>query len=82
MQGRVLAEAEVVSHAVSFRPASLDSLPLIGLASPGLFLATGHFRNGILLAPATAELIADQILERTPRHDDGAFAPNRFQEKT
>jgi glycine oxidase len=74
-----LREAELVSHAVNFRPAPSDELPLIGHAGPGLVLATGHFRNGILLAPATAELVADQILERVPRHDGAAFDPRRFE---
>jgi glycine oxidase len=73
-----LAEAEIVSHAVNFRPASSDALPLLGEAEPGLVLATGHFRNGVLLAPATAELIADRVLERAPRHDAAAFDPRRF----
>ena len=41
------------------RPATPDNLPLIGPgAIDGLLLATGHFRNGILLAPLTAERIA------------------------
>jgi len=72
-----LADAELVSHAVSFRPGSADDLPLIGPMTPGLLLATGHFRNGILLAPVTAEMIADQILERDPRHDGAPFSPRR-----
>lgn len=72
-----LAEAELVSHAVSFRPGSADDLPLIGPMGRGLSLATGHFRNGILLAPVTAEMIADQILERAPRHDGAPFLPQR-----
>jgi glycine oxidase len=72
-----LAEAELISHAVSFRPGSVDDLPLIGPMAPGLLLATGHFRNGILLAPVTAEMIADQILERAPRHGGAPFLPQR-----
>ncbi len=48
-----------------FRPATPDELPILG-GSPykNLTLATGHYRNGILLAPVTAELIADLISER------------------
>ncbi len=78
--GELLTSAglEVVSHAVNFRPAPSDALPLVGEAEPGLVLATGHFRNGILLAPATAEVIADLVLERAPRHAAGAFDPRRF----
>jgi glycine oxidase len=45
------------------RPASGDNLPLLGAGPlPGLFLAAGHYRNGILLTPITAEVIAAQIL--------------------
>jgi len=73
-----LAEAELVTHAVNFRPASSDERPLIGESEPGLVLATGHFRNGVLLAPATAELVADRILGRPLRHDAAAFDPRRF----
>jgi glycine oxidase len=57
-----LAAARFVMPDVSFRPASSDGLPLIGPAGPsGLWLATGHFRNGILLAPATAELVSAMV---------------------
>lgn len=47
------------------RPASADTLPLIGPSPdlPGLCYATGHYRNGILLAPLTAEMIADHLLD-------------------
>lgn len=47
-----------------FRPGTPDELPILGQgASANLFLATGHYRNGILLAPVTAALLADLILE-------------------
>jgi glycine oxidase len=51
------------------RPATTDSLPIIGPSSSveGLIYATGHFRNGVLLAPLTAAIVADLILEG--RHD-------------
>lgn len=50
---------------VGLRPASSDGLPLVGRSQrwPGLVYATGHFRNGVLLAPLTAELVAELILE-------------------
>ena len=48
-----------------FRPGTPDELPILGQsACDNLFLATGHHRNGILLAPVTASLIADLILEQ------------------
>ncbi len=48
-----------------FRPATPDELPILGSASQNLTFATGHYRNGILLAPVTATLIADWILEQS-----------------
>jgi glycine oxidase len=54
---------------VGLRPASADGMPLLGPAEdPRLVYATGHFRNGILLAPLTAELIADHILANARDH--------------
>jgi glycine oxidase len=55
------------------RPATSDGLPLIGPSpsAPGLLYATGHYRNGILLAPLTAELVADAIVDG---RQDPAFA--------
>jgi glycine/D-amino acid oxidase-like deaminating enzyme len=47
----------------ALRPATADERPVIGIAGelPNLVLATGHNRNGILLAPVTAELVAERI---------------------
>ncbi len=54
-----IAELELVETVAGLRPTTPDNLPLIGPgAMDGLVLATGHFRNGILLAPLTAERIA------------------------
>lgn len=63
------------------RPRAADGLPVIGACDgvEGLFYATGHYRNGILLAPVTGELLAEQIVNnRTPRLLE-AFTPDRFQ---
>ena len=61
------------------RPGSPDGLPIIGeTALPGYFAATGHFRHGILLAPATAEGMADLIINRRSNIDLTAFSPQRF----
>jgi glycine oxidase len=55
----VLAEAELVETSVGFRPGTPDNAPFIGHSTlDGLLVATGHFRNGILLAPVTADLVA------------------------
>ncbi len=54
-----IAELELVEAIAGLRPTTPDNLPLIGTgAIDGLVLATGHFRNGILLAPLTADRIA------------------------
>lgn len=75
-----LASLEVADSWAGFRPHALDDLPILGPAPDiaGLFYATGHFRNGILLAPITAKIIADQLTgAETPAPE--SFSPNRFQ---
>lgn len=64
---------------VGLRPGSPDGLPLIGASShwPGLVYATGHYRNGILLAPLTARLVTDLVLGRSPAIPD-AVLPARL----
>ncbi len=80
-----LRQAQVVDCWAGLRPGTADGLPLIGRAaggdaSPGpVFLATGHFRNGILLAPATACLVLALLKDETPVVDITPFAPARFQ---
>jgi glycine oxidase len=59
------------------RPATSDDLPLIGRIDQTL-IATGHFRNGILLAPATAAILADLIESKSPAVSLSAFTPARF----
>ena len=57
-----VAEMELAGAIAGLRPGTPDNLPRIGPgAVDGLVLATGHFRNGILLAPLTAELVADTL---------------------
>ena len=57
-----VAEMELVSAIAGLRPGTPDNLPLIGPgAIDGLLLATGHYRNGILLAPLTAKWIAADL---------------------
>lgn len=62
------------------RPKSPDGLPLLGEfpANSGLFFATGHYRNGILLAPLTAKLIAARIAQNIDSPFLQIFNPNRF----
>jgi glycine oxidase len=72
--------ATVLSARVGLRPSSPDPLPLIGWSEvlPGLMYATGHYRNGVLLAPLTAQLVADAMLggDRDPAL--GLTTPARF----
>jgi glycine/D-amino acid oxidase-like deaminating enzyme len=61
------------------RPGTPDDLPVIGFSPEigGFYHAAGHFRNGILLAPATAELALAEI-EAGTNADASAFSPERF----
>lgn len=65
---------------VGLRPATPDTLPVIGPSPdmPGLFYATGHYRNGILLTPVTAMMLADGILEGRWHRLIEATSPARF----
>lgn len=75
-----LASATVVNHWVGLRPASPDGLPMLGRL-PGFdnaWVATGHFRNGILLTPITGQLMAEGILAGTPPARLAPFSPDRF----
>jgi glycine oxidase len=74
-----LARSEVLEHWCGLRPAAPDGLPVLG-PDPrveGLFYATGHFRNGILLAPVTAALLG-AALEGAIPEPLRSFLPNRF----
>jgi len=75
-----LAEATFVSAWAGLRPATSDGLPLLGRLPGwhGVTIAAGHFRDGILLAPITGELIADLLVRRGPRLSLDAFDPARF----
>jgi glycine oxidase len=57
--------ASFVEARAGLRPATSDGLPIVGRSTrvPGIVYATGHFRNGVLLAPLTAMIVADLILE-------------------
>jgi glycine oxidase len=74
-----LADARILEAWAGLRPGTPDGLPILG-ATPtaGYFVATGHFRDGILLAPVTAGVIAEVILGRAPEYDLGAFSALRF----
>jgi thiazole synthase len=74
-----LAHAEIEEFWWGFRPATPDELPILGASHcENLTLATGHHRNGILLAPITAMLLADWILDRQADPLLGHFDMRRF----
>src|SRR5271166_5422631 len=61
------------------RPGSPDGLPILGATSlPGYYVATGHYRDGILLAPITAQVITQLISGQPTRFNVAAFSPLRF----
>jgi len=73
-----LAEVPLERHWAGLRPGSPDGIPYIGphprLA--GLYINTGHFRNGVVMAPASAHLLADLMLGRRPIVNPAPFAPD------
>jgi glycine oxidase len=72
-------DLELAEVSVGFRPATRDHLPLIGATEvPGLHVATGHFRHGVLLAPATAALLADLIVDGRLDTKLAPFRPDRL----
>ena len=78
-----LADARILEDWAGLRPGTPDALPILGAtATPGYYVATGHFRDGILLAPITAEVMAAVIEGRRPEFDLTAFSPARFSVKT
>ena len=70
-----LAHCPVESHWAGLRPGSPDGVPYIGEhpGISGLFVCSGHFRNGIVLGPASARLAVDLMLEREPIVDPAPF---------
>ena len=74
-----IAELELAETTAGLRPGTPDNSPLIGpAATEGLLVATGHFRNGILQAPLTAECIAALLAGEEPPVDLASFSPQRF----
>jgi len=76
-----IEELPVVEQWVGFRPTSRDDAPILGPcpAVEGLFYATGHHRNGILLAPLTASAVAEAVLRGTMPEVAAPFTLGRFR---
>jgi glycine oxidase len=72
-------DLEFVEVSVGLRSAVDDHLPVVGATEvPGLYLACGHFRHGVLLAPATAHYLARWIVEQREPAELSSFAPRRI----
>lgn len=78
-----LVHATQVDAWAAFRPGSADSLPILGAVPgwEGLWVASGHYRNGILLAPITGQLMARSLLDGKPAEGLSAFSPARFAQR-
>ena len=75
-----LGSARVLESWSGLRPGTPDALPIMGpTATPGYFVAAGHFRNGFLLAPLTAQTMAAVIRGSEPSVDITRFSPSRFE---
>jgi glycine oxidase len=74
-----ITELEVVETAAGLRPATPDNAPVLGPTTvEGLAVATGHYRNGVLLSPVTAAAIAEVVHSGRVSQDIQPFLPSRF----
>jgi glycine oxidase ThiO len=78
-----LRDNALIEARVGLRPATPDELPVLGRDPdiPGLVHASGHYRNGVLLAPITGKLIADLIVDDVSDPALDAFSPARFRDR-
>ena len=74
-----LGDCEVVKQWAGLRPGVSDGVPFIGPhpGYDGLFINTGHFRNGVVMAPASARLLADLLLQRESFTGAGPYQPEK-----
>ncbi|MDQ6971239.1 MAG: glycine oxidase ThiO [Mariprofundaceae bacterium] len=74
-----LADAPIEHQWAGFRPGTPDGLPFLGPvhACPGLWVASGHYRNGVALAPITAHIISRWMSGEPPELDMSCFLPER-----
>jgi glycine oxidase len=79
----MLKRAAIIEAWRGIRPGTPDHAPMIGaLGTTGAFVAAGHYRNGILLAPITARIMADMLLDGKTNDLAAAFSPARFEAAT
>jgi glycine oxidase len=74
-----VAELELVEARAGLRPGTPDNAPVVGRGEiEGLIWATGHWRNGVLLAPLTGDLVAELLCGRSLPRELAALEPSRF----
>lgn len=74
-----ITELPLVETCAGLRPGSPDNAPMLGpTALPGLLLATGHFRNGVLLTPITGDVMAEALTSGELPPEARPFTPRRF----
>lgn len=74
-----VTELEFTEVSAGLRPGSPDNAPVLGASAlPGLFLATGHFRNGVLLTPITADVMTEILVDGTVPPEAAPFTADRF----
>ncbi|HET7206949.1 MAG TPA: glycine oxidase ThiO [Terriglobales bacterium] len=74
-----LTEARLLEDWAGLRPGTPDDLPILGATQvPGYFVAAGHFRDGILLSPITAQIMAQVVTGLKPAFDLSPFSADRF----
>ena len=75
-----LQDISIIDSWAGLRPRAKDDLPVLGPVDDvkGLFYATGHYRNGILLTPITGEIIAESMTGRNSSSLLGCFSPDRL----
>lgn len=75
-----ISEYELVETAAGLRATSVDNLPVIGALPDGVIAATGHHRNGLLLAPVTADAVVGLLRGAEPPTEARAASPDRLSE--
>lgn len=75
-----VTELELVETIARWRPGTPDNAPLLGLSAlPGLVLATGHYRNGVLLTPVTGDAVAALLADGALPEEAAPFVADRFE---
>jgi glycine oxidase len=74
-----LVNLQISNSWTGLRPFAADGLPILGQMAENLFIATAHYRNGILLAPATAKILAEKIVNNRDSRYFEVFSHNRFR---